>query len=211
MFGAEAERALDDLRKFAMKLGAADARIISTDKVVVENRVVLKCKHWCDQYGVNWSCPPFVPSTEEFRSILKEYEYAMVAKFQSSAEVSEEAHRLLTSEEPLGIQRGREELEGFYRIWGEDKRKVHSSLLKLEKFAFTKGFAFALSLRAGACNLCSRCNVTKPCVHPEMLRFPPEAVGVNLIKTLQNAGISLSVPVGKLRESTSLVTMLLIT
>jgi len=202
---------LEDLKEFAMDLGAADARIISTNDVVVENRVVLKCKYWCSQYGMNWACPPFVPSVEEFRSILKEYEYAMVVKFLSSAEVSAKAVDLLASKEALGAQRGAKELESFYSIWSEGKRKAHEALLKLEKFAFTKGFAFAFGLRAGSCNLCPRCYVTKPCVHPEMLRFSPESVGVNLIKTLQNAGMSLNVPVSKLGESTNIVAMLLIT
>lgn len=202
---------LEDLKKFAMDLGAADARIISTDNVVVENRVVLKCKYWCSQYGMNWSCPPRVPSVEEFRSILKEYEYAMVARFQSSAEVSAKASDLLTSREALGVQRGMKELESFYGVWGEDKRRAHEALLKLEKFAFTKGFPFALGLRAGSCNLCPKCDVTKPCVHPEMLRFSPESVGVNLIKTLKNAEMSLNVPVTKLGKNTNIVTMLLIT
>lgn len=209
MFEAEGRRALDDLRKFAIELGAEDGRIIATNKVVVENRVVLKCKYWCEGYGANWSCPPLVPSPDEFRSILREYKYAMVAKFKCSAKVSEEIRSLLVSREPLGT-RGRE-LEGFYRSWGEDKRKAHRSLLKLEKFAFTKGFALALGLRPGSCNLCTQCDVKKPCVHPESLRFPPEAVGVNLIKTLQNAGMRLSVPLWKVGESSSLVMMLLIT
>jgi predicted metal-binding protein len=202
---------LEDLKKFAMDLGAADARIISTNDVVVENRVVLKCKYWCSQYGMNWSCPPRVPSVEEFRSILKEYEYAMVARFQSSAEVSAKAADLLTSREALGVRRGMKDLENFYGVWGEDKRKANAALLKLEKFAFTKGFPFALGLRAGSCNLCPKCDVTKPCVHPEMLRFSPESVGVNLIKTLKNAEMSLNIPVSKLGENTNIVTMLLIT
>jgi len=208
MLEAEGRRVLDDLRKFATELGAEDGRIIATNKVVVENRVILKCKYWCEGYGANWSCPPFVPSPDEFRSILKEYKYALVTKFKCSAKVNEEIRGLLMNREPHG-KRG-EELEDFYRIWGEDKRKAHRSLLKLEKFAFTKGFALALGLRPGSCNLCTQCDVKKPCVHPESLRFSPEAVGVNLIKTLQNAGMSLNFPLWRLGETPSLVTMLLI-
>lgn len=153
--------------------------------------------------------PPFTPSPEEFRSILKEYEYALVAKFKSSAKVSEEVRCLLTSREPL-MASGKE-LRDFYRIWDEDKREVNRSLLKLEKFAFNKGFALALGLRPDACNLCPQCIAKKPCVHPEMLRFPPEAVGINLIKTLHNARMSLSFPLWRVGESPTLITMLLIT
>lgn len=193
-----------------MKLGAVDARIIPTTEVFVENRVVLKCRYWCENFGANWSCPPFVPSVEEFRSVLKEYGYAMVAKFQSSAEVNVDALDLPASEKALGAQKEMKELESFHKIWGEDIRRVHGALLKLEKFAFNKGFPFALGLRAGSCNLCPKCDVTKPCVHPKMLRFPPEAVGINLVKTLQNCGMSLNI-VSKLGGKVAIVVMLLIT
>jgi predicted metal-binding protein len=199
------------LTKFATELGATDARIISTNDVIAERRAVLKCKYWCSQYGINWSCPPRVPSVEEFRSILKEYKYVMVIIFKSSAEVSAKATDLLTCREALGVYKGMKELESFYKIWEEDKRKAHEALLKLEKFAFTNGFPFALGLRAGSCTLCPKCDVTKPCVHPEMLRFSPESVGINLIKTLKNAKMSLNVPVSKLGEKPNIVMMLLIT
>jgi predicted metal-binding protein len=192
---------LKSLKRFAMDLGAADARIIAADDVVVENRVVLKCKYGCSGYGMNWSCPPRVPSVEEFRSILKEYEYVMAIIFKSSAEVSANVTDLLTCMEALGVHKEMRGLENFYEIWEEDKRKAHEALLKLEKFAFTKGFPFALGLRAGSCNICPKCDVTKPCVHPEMLRFSPESVGINLIKTLKNARMSLNVPISKLGKN----------
>ncbi len=194
----------DDILNYAMKLGATDAKIIPTADVMIENRVVLKCKYRCREYGMNWSCPPFVPSVEEFRSIMKEYKYAMVAKFQSSAKVSGTA--VGTHGDAI------RELDDFYGTWNEDKRKATVALLELEKFAFNKGFTFALGLRAGACTLCSKCDITKPCVHPEMLRFAPEAVGVNLVGTLKNVGLALDFPVGKDdNNSASLVMMLLIT
>ncbi|MEM2466662.1 MAG: DUF2284 domain-containing protein [Candidatus Bathyarchaeia archaeon] len=195
---------LEAIKKFALDLGATDARIISTENVVVEKRVVLKCKYWCNQYGMNWACPPYVPSVEEFRSILREYRHVLVARFQSSAKGT----NYLTGMEES--HKGAEDLGSFYRVWEEDSRRVHEILLKLEKFAFINGFPFALGLRAGSCNLCPKCDVTKPCVHPEKLRFSPESVGVNLIKTLENAKINLKVPVTKLVENPSVVIMLLV-
>lgn len=197
---------LEAIKKFALDLGATDARIIPAENVVVEKRVVLKCKYWCNQYGTNWACPPYVPSVEEFRSILREYRHVLVARFQSSAKVT----NYLTGMEVMESHKGAEELESFYRVWEEDSRRVHEILLKLEKFAFINGFPFALGLRAGSCNLCPKCDVTKPCVHPEKLRFSPESVGINLIKTLKNAKINLKVPVTKLVENPSVVIMLLV-
>jgi predicted metal-binding protein len=68
------------LRKMAMKMGAADARIIASDKVVVEDRIVLKCKVGCSNFGKTLACPPYTPTAEEFRKIVSEYRYALFMK-----------------------------------------------------------------------------------------------------------------------------------
>ena len=60
------------------------------DKVVVEDRVVLKCKVGCNNYGKTLACPPYTPSAEEFRKIVSEYSYAMFMKFKSKAEADPE-------------------------------------------------------------------------------------------------------------------------
>jgi predicted metal-binding protein len=52
------------LVKLALEKGAADAKIIPTNKVVVEDRVVLKCKVGCNHYGKTLACPPYTPSAE---------------------------------------------------------------------------------------------------------------------------------------------------
>ena len=45
------------LRKHALELGASDAKVIPTNSVVVEDRVVLKCKVGCNNYGKTLSMP----------------------------------------------------------------------------------------------------------------------------------------------------------
>ena len=54
------------LREMALKHGAVDAKIISADKVVVEDRIVLKCKVGCPNYGKTLACPPYTPTAKEF-------------------------------------------------------------------------------------------------------------------------------------------------
>ena len=76
-----------------MENGAADAKIIPTSKVVVEDRVVLKCKVGCNHYGKTLACPPYTPSAEEFRKIVSEYSYAMFMKFKSTAEAEPEVFK----------------------------------------------------------------------------------------------------------------------
>jgi len=57
-------------------------------------------------------------------------------------------------------------------------------MLELEHEAFREGFTFAHLLRPGSCNECDICNLEK-CVNPELRRFAPEAVGINLQKAME--------------------------
>ena len=44
----------------ALKLGAADAKVIPATGVIVENRVPLKSRAGCIGYGKKLTCPPYV-------------------------------------------------------------------------------------------------------------------------------------------------------
>ncbi len=58
MSAKTSEEKFQFLAKLALEKGAADAKIISANKVVVEDRVVLKCKIGCSNYGKTLACPP---------------------------------------------------------------------------------------------------------------------------------------------------------
>ncbi len=73
------------LAEAARSLGAADAKVIPAADVIVENRVPLKCRAGCIGYGKKLTCPPHVPTPDEFRKILAEYRYALLVKFISPA------------------------------------------------------------------------------------------------------------------------------
>ncbi len=70
-------------------MGYLDAKVIHSDRVIVEDRVRLKCMVGCPNYGKNLKCPLYTPSIEEFRKILNEYSYALVVKIKSP-EISDE-------------------------------------------------------------------------------------------------------------------------
>lgn len=73
------------LQKAALQLGAIDAKVIPASDVFVENRVPLKCRTGCVGYGKKLTCPPYVPTVDEFRKILFEYRYVLLVKFRSPA------------------------------------------------------------------------------------------------------------------------------
>ena len=129
------------LVKLALENGAADAKIISTTKVVVEDRVVLKCKVGCNHYGKTLACPPYTPSAEEFRKIVSEYSYAMFMKFKSEAEAEPEVlKKLMVAETDSSIPKEiKQKAAKFWADWKDDKRKMLQSGVDLEKAEMNKG------------------------------------------------------------------------
>jgi len=198
----------DFLRKLALELGAADAKVIPADKIVVENRVVLKCKVGCSNYGKTLTCPPYTPTADEFRKIVGEYSYALFMKFKSQATADPELAKVLSKAEtdPTIPQDVKEKAQKFWAAWKDDKRKMLSAVVDLEKAAMSKGYTLAVGFISGACELCEKCNVeTGICVHPTMARYSEDAVGVNVKKTAKNAGISVKFPFEKNPESFALL------
>ena len=68
------------LRDLALELGATAAKVIPANEIVVENRVALKCRVGCKEYGKTLMCPPYAPSVDEFKKTLSEYSYVLVFK-----------------------------------------------------------------------------------------------------------------------------------
>ena len=69
----------------AVELGAVDAKMLRAGQIVVKQWVRWKCHFGCDSYGKSLMCPPHSPSPEETKSLLKEYEYALLFRSKSSA------------------------------------------------------------------------------------------------------------------------------
>jgi predicted metal-binding protein len=144
------------------------AYLMSAEDIPVENRIALKCAYGCKGYGKRLSCPPYVMSVEEFRKIMEEYKSALL---------------LVEEIDTSGIQ-------DILEAWSELRKNSFHKMLELEHEAFREGFTFAHLLRPGSCNECEVCSLDR-CVNPEMRRFAPEAVGINLEKTMEKAGRTL--------------------
>ncbi len=173
------------LEKAALGLGAAGAKVIPADLVVVEDRVRLRCAVGCPSYGTNLKCPPYVPTPDEFRKILSEYDFAMVVKHKPPPMPED-----LLGSKNVGLDVAKERLAGLRAQFLEDYRKRLGSMLELEKAAFGNGYTFATAFVNGSCPLCEKCNVEKGvCLNPTIARISAEAVGINVLKTAENAGM----------------------
>jgi len=190
---------LNFLIEKAKGLGAIQAEITSPDKIVVENRVLLKCRTGCQSYGNKLTCPPFTPSPDEFRKMLKEYRHVLIVKFKGEAEAEDTIGRSLLKNQfsPEVSSEIREETKTFWNEWNSNKKQYLLAMLELEKTAFNVGYTFALTTTVGSCSLCEKCNIEGTCLHPTMARYPEHALGVNVKKTLANIGWTLKFPFEK--------------
>lgn len=200
-------KSLDFLKKQALELGAVDAKIIPVKKIVIEDRVVFKCKLGCEKYGKTLACPPYAPTPEEFRKIVREYHYAMFMKFKSQAEGNSELIQYLSKTEdqsvPIEIKA---KVESFWSAWKKDMNNLLKVVHKLEKSAAEKGCLLAVGFVSGSCQLCETCNIEKGlCVHPAMKRYSEEGVGVNVKATAEKAGVKFTLPFKKNPETFALL------
>jgi predicted metal-binding protein len=208
MLSQTAMEKFEFLRKLALEQGAADAKLIPTDKIAIENRVVLKCKVGCTNYGKTLACPPHTPTADEFRKIVSEYSYALFMKFKTHAEADSDVAKILSKAEtdPTIPQDLKEKAQKFWSAWNKDKQKILSAVIDLEKAAMNKGYPLTIAFVSGPCNLCKKCNTkTGICVHPTMARYSEDGVGVNVKKTAKNAGITFTFPFEKNPESFALL------
>ena len=186
----------------ASDLGATGGKIIPSKKIVVEDRVLLKCKSGCHMYGHKLICPPFTPTPGEFRKMLAEYQYALIVKFRGAAEAKGDVGRSLLKNLCVSdiSSTVRDRTKRFWDTWNDDKKQILLAMLELEKAAFNRGYTLAIALAAGSCSLCEKCNVKGLCLHPSMARYPEHALGVNVKKTLKNAGMTITFPFEKKPE-----------
>jgi predicted metal-binding protein len=185
------------LKKAALELGAIDSKVLPVNKVFVEDRVTLKCRG-CVGYGKKLTCPPHVPTPGEFRKILGEYSYTLLVKFKSPAETDDDVVRSIYKYwlDPAAPKDKKEEASKFWTDYFDYSKIIHLSMLELEKRAFNEGYTFAVAFVNGSCRLCEKCNLEKGiCLHPNMARIPEHAVGINMKKTAEEAGMALKFPI----------------
>ena len=129
-------------------------------------------------------------------------------KFTSRAEANKDLQKTLSkpaTDASISMDE-KQKADQFWHAWKKDKKEILASVVKLEKEAMQRGYSLAISFVSGSCQLCEKCNTeTGICVHPEMARYSEDAVGVNVKKTAENAGINFVFPYPKNPESFALL------
>jgi predicted metal-binding protein len=182
--GTDQEERFRQLVELALGAGAKAAKVISTEMVVVDERVRLKCEvPRCAKYNQYLTCPPHVMSVATFSRILVHYKWGLL--------VQVEAEDIDSRDKSAG------RIAGF--VLKENLRRHYPYQLKLlnivemvEAAAFKKGMRFAAGFTGGECVLCERCvdnRLSDACRHPFRARPAIEGVGIDVFRTAQNAGL----------------------
>ena len=181
-----AEKTLDgqlqeDLEKYrqrALELGAADARIISADTVVVDERVRAKCIYpKCPGYGTSVHCPPHAIDVDLTRKIVNNFQQAIFIKLETPSEtMAGESDR----RKKLGLP------------W---RKNLFEIIAKIESEAFYDGHYLALGFTCGSCKSvfcpgieCSALLLGEPCRHPLKARSSMESVGMDAFAMATRVG-----------------------
>lgn len=173
---------LEEIRQYALKIGANQAVVLPTDRLIVRQSARAKCYiPACKFYGSSIMCPPHNPLTPDItQKIVAEYDYGVL--FQLKARV----------EDFVGQK---------WRIRHVPRELKHKEILaRVEGKAFYMGFPRAMGFAAGECSLClpqKTCAVLHGgfCRHPLQARPAMEACGFDVFAIVKKVGWDL-MPIG---------------
>ena len=154
--------------KLALDAGASNAAVISTNQIVVDERVLMKCRFpLCSEYGACINCPPNTGTIEEMRGRLELYDYAVVIRLDVPGEnIAGDAAR-----GDAGV---------------EDLKKLNKIISVVESTAFYDGHYFAAGFSSASCHfvwcrgLDCQALAGKGCRHRVRAYASMEAVGIDV-------------------------------
>jgi predicted metal-binding protein len=186
MMERDQEERFSELVEIALKEGAKAAKVISTRMVAVDERVRLKCEvPRCAKFNQYLTCPPHVMDVATFARVLSHYAWCLL--------VQVEAEDVDSTDKSSGRISGsilKDNLRRHYPY----QLKLLNVIERVEAAAFKNGMRFAAGFTGGECILCERCvdnKTTDPCRHPFRARPAMEGVGIDVIQTARNAGLSI--------------------
>ena len=163
------QKDLEKYRQRALEMGATDAKVIGTDDIVIDERVLAKCTYpKCPGYGTNANCPPYAMDIDKIRKVANNFKYAIFVKLE------------VPPEDIAGKKAIEKDLTQPYR------RKLAEIVAKIEAEAFYDGHHLALAFGNGSCKMLfcpnTECVALVPgqgCPHRLKARSPMEGVGMD--------------------------------
>lgn len=146
-----------------------EGTMIEVSQLFFEERVKMNC-FYCGKYNVSWKCPPRIPEID-YKKMLGEFDHGAflyIKKFLSGND--------------------------YETVRTDSSTQLHRALLECEKWLWERDNVTALSFIGGSCKLCKNGCAPEKCANPYMARSPVEALGINVIKSAEQAGIHIHFP-----------------
>lgn len=180
---AERDERVARIVSFAEEAGADQAALIPASEIVVDERVLMKCRLSCKVYGRCLTCPPRSPRPDETRAMLSRYSLGLVVR------------RTAPADQFCG-----EAASQSYE-WSRVSLEIQELVVRAESYAFYQGFYLAMAFGCGRCRFCGLDGACKglesgQCLHPYRARPSMEAMGIDVFATVHGLGWSISV-IGK--------------
>jgi predicted metal-binding protein len=190
------DKDLRSLAARALELGAVAARPLSAREVVIDPRVLFKCRvPLCPSYGANLMCPPFVTTAEQFAVVLQRYAHALLVQQAIPLSAADIKRRFRGK----GLDK-LVESKAYNKTLSDSQNAFSTVLTTLETEALGMGYRFAAALTGGDCCLCDSCVAAPgaaeavPCRHPFAARPSMEAVGIDVVRSAAAAGLPIEMP-----------------
>ena len=166
-------RILDQLIRLAITSGASDAQLLPSAEIAVEEQLAQKCvEPQCENYGLSFSCPPYVGGPEYFRKLIKTHSQALVVRLVIPAIM----------------------LLSWERV--ELGKVLHELVATLEREAILMGFTESTGFAGGSCKelfcqdhlSCRRIEENGLCRHPDLARPSMSGYGIDVFQLIKSCG-----------------------
>lgn len=202
-----ADSRMRQIEEFAREKGAYRVKTFPAKWVTIDDRVRMKCQiPLCPHYGKMLTCPPNIPTVEEFTKALARYEHALLVQTRSTLSGEIEAYEreqvieffMAPTKTAAKTKGGDSSGEGtdFNNVRLAAVR-LHKLINEVEGRAMALGFPYALGLIGGECMLCTQCvgaGAEHGCRRPYEARPSMEGVGIDVIETSRKAGLPFEIP-----------------
>jgi predicted metal-binding protein len=148
--------------------GFEDFKWIYPGGIIISQWVRMKCMFGCPSYGASGTCPPNVPSVDDCRRFMQEYDYGLILHFS----------KLL--KDPADRK--------------DYCREINKTLLDIEREVFLEGHRKAFVLLTDECRLCADCTKKRDdCKNKKDSRPSPESLAIDVFKTVSKYDFPINV------------------
>jgi len=156
-------------RELADYLGIGICLEFGSELLFPEERIRSMCfENKCENYGKNYTCPPYVGSLEEIRIKLGNFHRGLLLQYSKEIDVMSNREAVM-----------------------QTKTDSHNKILRMEKLLLERGAKKVWGMIGGNCGLCDICKATsnEPCLYPDKARVSLEAIAVDVLGLLNMLGL----------------------